>query len=249
MSDFKDITQSLEELTKYGINGMSDGEVKEHRKAILAISKQCQKALAQTSQKEHKYDDALVVAYIQEILDRGFNLEETKLAYNKSFIEAQKLTRFKPLIKGCVQNSKFSYDSFKIKDLLHQRNNIEQSSTLHELRQNVKAMIGPLRMYRESIKEPEPIQYELTTEEQLIIEVEQLRQELAEKNRIIAEITKLYDQPLIELKSKEETIKAIADFKQQHNCNDEEACKVFKISRATLKRMRSEVKDSLTNSL
>lgn len=249
MKDIKELAQELSKLTENGISGMSNAEVKEHRKAILALNKQCSKALADTSQKDHNYDSALVMSYIQEILKDGYNLVETKLSANQSLIDAQKLGRFKAMIKACVQQSEFSSSKFKIKELSYQRTEIEQSNTLHELRQNVKAMIGPLKMYREHTKEPEPTEYVLTTEDQLIVEVEQLKRELAEKNRIIAEITNLYDQPLLEYKTKLDTIKAIADFKTTHNCSDEEACKVFNISRATLKRMRAEVKEVSANSL
>lgn len=243
MKDLKELSQTLAELTQYGIDGMSDDQVKEHRKSILALTKQCNKALAETSQKEHDYDDSLVMDYIQQVLSNGHNLIETKLAHNKKLIDAQKLGRFKSMIKACVQNSDFSHNKFKIKELAYQRNEIEQSNTLHELRQNVKAIIGPLKMHREYNKEPEALEYALTTEDELIIEIEQLRLELAEKNRIIAEITNLYDQPLIDYKNKIDTVKSIDDFKIVHNCNDEEACKVFNISRSTLKRMRADVKE------
>lgn len=241
MVDFKQLSEKLSELTQYGVSGMSTTEVKEHRNKILALNKQCKEALAQTSLKEHNYDDSLVMNYIIKVLSAGYNLEETKLSHDKSLIDAQKLTRWKVLIKGCVQNSEFSYANFKIKELLYQRNAIEHSSTLHELRQNVKAIIGPLKMYREYNKPEEGIEYEISTEDELLIEIEQLKKSLKEKERIISEITKLYDEPLIAKRDKLSTIQAIDAFKIEHNCNDEEACQVFNLSRSTLKRMRKEV--------
>lgn len=241
MSDIKELAQKLTELTKYGIQGMSDEQVKEHRKAILALSKQCNKALSETSQKDHDYDDSLIIKYIDEILERGYRLEETKLAHNTMFVEAQKLTRFKHFIKHRVQHSCFSSKQFKVKELQYQRLQIEQSSTLHELRQNVKAIIGPLKLYREYNTELPQLEYELATEDSLIKEIEQLTLELEDKKRIIREITHLYDTPLLDLKNKETTVKEIEEFKLVNNCSDEEACKVFDISRSKLKRMRSDI--------
>ena len=244
MSDIKALSEQLQEFTKYGIQGMSDQQVKEHRKAILALSKQCNKALSETSQKDHSYDDSLVMDYVQQVLSDGYNLVETKLAQNKQLIEAQKLTRFKAIIKACVQQSNFSYKKFKIKELLYQRNQIEQSSTLHELRQNVKAIIGPLRMHREANKDPEPIQYKLTTEDELILEIERLEKVVAEKERVINEITSIYNDGLAASLDISRKVKAIDDFKKEHNCSDDQACKVFKLSRMTLSRYRKELKEA-----
>lgn len=244
MSDIKALTEQLQELTKYGIQGLSDEQVKEQRKAILALDKQCKQALAATSQKDHNYNESLVMDYVQQVLADGYNLVETKLAQNKQLIEAQKLTRFKPIIKACVQQSNFSYKKFKIKELLYQRNQIEQSSTLHELRQNVKAIIGPLRMYREANKEPEPIQYKLTTEDELILEIEQLKKIVAEKERVISELTSIYNDGLVASLDITRKVKAIDDFKKEHSCSDDQACKVFKLSRMTLSRYRKELKEA-----
>lgn len=241
METVEDLAAHLEVLNQQGVAGMDEQQIMEHRKNILALSKQCKKALGQTSLKEHVYNDEEVMLYVQEILERGYALEQTKLAHNKRFIDAQHLARFKHIIKKAVQHSGFSYKAFKIDALAYQRSAIEQSATLHQLRLNVKAMIGPLQMYREFTAEPEPIQYEWSSEEQLLLEIEELKVQVAENRRIVEEMTSLYNVVLAEHKDKLSTITAIDAFKQEHNCSDEEACKVFKLSRSTLKRMRKEI--------
>lgn len=235
------LTTQLEALTQHGIVGMDDTQIKEHRKQILALTKQCNKALGATTQKEHNYDDDEVKKYIQLVLTNGDNLVHTKLSTNPELEDAQHLAWWKQLIKVCVQQSPFGADTFKVKALAYQRAAIEQSTTLHELRQSVKAMIGPLGLYREITAVPEPLEYELPTEEQLIIENEQLTLELTECKRMLSEITQLYDVSLTEHRSKQQVIDAVNNFKVEHSCSDEEACKVLNISRSTIKRMRKDV--------
>lgn len=245
MVDFKQLSEKLSELTQYGVSGMSPTEVKEHRNKILALNKQCKEALAQTSLKEHNYDDSLVMNYIIKVLSAGYNLEETKLSQDNSLADAQKLTRWKALIKACVQNSEFSYANFKIKELLYQRNAIEHSSTLHELRQNVKAIIGPLKMYREYNKPEQTIEYEISTEDKLLIEVEQLKAVVVEQRRVIDAITDVYNDGVMKGLDVVRKVKAIDAFKQEHSCSDEQACKVFNISRMTLSRYRKDIENTV----
>lgn len=241
---FETLSEHLTNLTEHGIQGMTDQQVLEHRKSILQLAKQVRYALASTSTKEHNYNDEDVMLYVQSVLTRGYALEATKLSHNTLFTDAQHLTWWKHIIKACVQESAFSTQQFKINALAYQRNAIEQSSTLHELRQAIKAMIGPLTMYREYNTPEEPIEYDLATEEQLIVEIEQLTLELTECKRVIAEMTHIYNEPLIAKRDKQKTIDSIDAFKKEHNCTNEEACKVFDISVSTLKRMRKELLDS-----
>lgn len=245
MDDFKQLSEKLSELTQHGVSGMSPSEVKEHRNKIIALNKQCKEALAQTSLKEHNYDDSLVMNYIFKVLSAGYNLEETKLSQDKSLADAQKLTRWKALIKACVQNSEFSYANFKIKELLYQRNAIEHSRTLHELRQNVKAIIGPLKMHREYNKPEQTIEYEISTEDKLLIEVEQLKAVVVEQRRVIDAITDVYNDGVMKGLDVVRKVKAIDAFKQEHNCSDEQACKVFNISRMTLSRYRKDMENAV----
>lgn len=243
-NSFESLSEHLTNLTEHGIQGMNEQQVLEHRKAILQLAKQVRSALANTSTKEHSYNDEDVMLYIQDVLNRGYALEATKLSHNTMFEDAQHLTWWKHIIKACVQQSLFSAKKFKVAPLAVQRADIEQSTTLHELRQNVKAMIGPLELYRETIREPEAIEYALTTEDQLIVEIEQLTLEVNEYKRIVAEMTNLYDEPLIAKREKQEQVDAVDAFKKEHNCTNEEACKVFNMSISTLKRMRKELLES-----
>lgn len=243
LESFDTLTDNLAQLTSGGIVGMNNEEIKEYRKKILALSKQCKTALSGTSTKEHVYDEAEISLYIQKVLEDGFNLIPTKLSSNESLIDAQHLVRWKHLIKGCTQHSEFSEDKFKIEALSYQRNAIENASTLHELRQAVRAMIGPLKMYREFINSP-TTEYEFVSEEQLILENEQLTLELKEKTRMLAEITKLYDEPLKVRKDKLDLVASVEAYKQEHNCSDDDACAFFDISRSTLKRARKELTET-----
>lgn len=242
MESFDTLTSNLAEFTKQGISGMTDLEAKEYRKKILTLSKQCKTALSDTSTKNHDYDETEVSLYVQRVLEDGYNLQPTKLSSNESLIDAQHLTWWKELIKGCVQNSQFGETKFKIEALSYQRSAIENASTLHELRQAIRAMIGPLSMYRE-YNAPVELEYTLCTEEQLILENEQLNLELKEKTRMLSEITKLYDEPLKVRKGKIDLVASVEAYKEEHHCSDDDACSFFDISRSTLKRARKELTD------
>jgi hypothetical protein len=239
--DFDTLSIHLAQLTDINAQQLTEEQLTAHRKRILKLSKQCQEALGKTSTKEHDYDDAEVMHYVQDILEAGYSLKQTKLSANPNLIEAQHLTWWKHIIKACVQQSPFSEQSFKIDSLSVQRSAIEHSSTLHELRQNVRAMIGPLKMHRELTNKQDKISYEVATYEQLLEENERLRLELEEKTRMLSEITKLYDEPLKGKKDKLDILKAVDEYKNEHSCSDDDACRFFDISRSTLKRMRKDV--------
>lgn len=220
---------------------MSDNELKNYRKSLSIFKERFSQELSGTSKKELSVSAQEAKEYIDKILEDGYNLTPTKLSSTITFLDCQHILRFKDIIKDCVQQSKFSTKQFKIKELARQRSAIEKSKTLHLLRQNVAAMIGPLSMYREFSKPEDAIEYKLTTEDELIVEVEDLTLLLNERNRMLSEIMHLYNQPFEPEKLKGSALlEAVEDFKVQHNCTDEAACKVFNVSRSTLARLRKE---------
>jgi hypothetical protein len=112
-------------------------QLKAYRLDLAAIKKAVGAKMAETSTKDHSYDDDEVTEYIDSILEDGFNLIETELSDYPEFIYAQKLTRWSDLIAERVEASLFGAKKFKIHSLRFLRTNIARSKTLHELRQAV----------------------------------------------------------------------------------------------------------------
>jgi hypothetical protein len=240
-TSFQSVFEILTQFYTKDIGKLSEAELKAYRKQLVNIGRKTSKALSATSKKEYSVTEEEVEAYVKSILEDGYNLQPTKLSTVYKFIDLQQTVRYKDVISNCVQHSSFSSTKFKYKELAHQRSNIEHSKNLHTLRKAVTDMIGPLKLLKESIKSAPTIQYKLTTEEELIIEVDKLKIVLSERERMLSEIMHLYNEPFsADSLQGSALLKAVEDFKVQHCCNDTEACKVFGVSRSKLARTRKE---------
>ena len=147
-SSRSEIFYLLEEEFK-GLNKSDPDEVLAVRRFLSKVMKNAATKMAETSTKVYEYDDVEVEAYIDRILENGFKLEETNLSDVSDFEDAQKLKRWSDLIGERVEASEFSAEKWKAKPLRTLRSAIAQAKTLHELRQAVNGMIGPLQLWRD----------------------------------------------------------------------------------------------------
>lgn len=227
------------ELAKVG--EMSPEELSSHRLNILDVQSHLKSKLAETAtQKQGSYDEEAIRAYISQILINGFNLQATTLCEEADFRDAQKLKYFKALIREVVESGPFGEKQFKIHELRLQRSAIAQSKTLHELRQNVRLMIGPLTLYRE-LKEFKEIAEQgdkagMAELSALIEEIEEKDSVVAEQKRILSHIMPLYEPD----SEKVELLQQIEDFKAKCSCSDKIAATVFGTSDRTIRRLRKD---------
>lgn len=226
---------------------LSQEELEAYRLSLAAIKKAVGAKMAETSTKEHIYDDDEVKDYIDAILEDGYNLNETELSDYPEFIDAQKLKRWDTLIAERVEASKFGAKVFKIHQLRLLRSNIAKSRTLHELRMSVNLMISPLQLWndhcvlvqRTSKKQVAQDNKEVDAFiDSILIENEELKKESAERKRIIDCMLSCYE----ECDSDIQLLRNIEGAKKEHGLSDTDAAKVFGVSRKKLLSLRENIK-------
>lgn len=232
---------------------MSDGDLAKYRKEMSKVQSKAQEGLSRTGRKELNFDEKEISDYIDLVLQRGFELVATNPGDVPKLKDAQGIKRFRELIKKCVQASVFGENQFKIAALSVQRKNIENSATLHELRQNIKAMIPVLNLYREheALRADYKKIMDYTDEwvsvqeyDQVLLELELVQELSDEYKRVIYGLTDGLYQPIDKL-SGEELLQAIDAFKLIHQCNDDEAAKFYGTNRTKISRLRREANRQL----
>lgn len=226
--------QIQQDFANRDISSFTDVQMREYQIELgktQAILKQC---FAATSKPKPVIDDVVVVDYINKILSDGFNLQSTAKSANRVMLDVQHVKSYKALIKSCVQNSAFSEQSFKVKGLHKQRNNIENAKTLHELRQAIDDMIPVLAVIRELTAIPEDSNMDFSTMEidYLIQENARLTEVVADKERVISEVLGLYNDDSIMLPKK------VTQTMELHSCSEVKACSILGISRTSLNRAK-----------
>lgn len=231
--------ERFETVDKAKVDEMSPEELAAHRASISILNKHLIKKLAETATtKVEQYDLEAVITYIMQILADGYDLKSTTLSAFSEFRDAQKLRCFKDLIADCVERSAFGRKAFKIHELRFQQSAIARSKTLHELRQNVDLMIGPLTLYRElselksSVDKTAKANMEETDE--LLLEIEEKDGKIADQSRMLSEILGQYDPSA----KGTELFEQIERYKATHGASDIQAAKVFNTSPSTIKRLR-----------
>lgn len=149
--------ETIQSIDAANVPDMSSEELTGHRASIIQLKVHLTSKLAETAaKKDVAHDRAEISAYITKILEDGFNLLSMPLGAEPGFRDLQKIRAFKPLIAAAVDASPFSKKKFRVHELRFQRGAIARSKTIHELRQNVDLMIGPLKIHREleAMKEP-----------------------------------------------------------------------------------------------
>lgn len=233
----------LEEEFK-ALNKSDPDEVLAGRRFLSNVMKDAATKMAETSTKEHNYDDNEVKAYIDRILENGFKLEETNLSDVADFEDAQKLKRWSDLIGERVEASEFSAEKWKAKPLRTLRSAIAQAKTLHELRQAVNGMISPLQLWREHqalLEATSPKQVALENKEAMkytesvLFELEEMTKLAEDRGRVLNELLSFYDEDDrdIVLLRKCETAK------KEHCLSDQQAAQMFGISRTKLLKLRT----------
>jgi len=216
-------------------------ELETYRRQLSALKKMVGVKMAETATKEHNYDEAVLTAYIDKVLEDGFNLIETELSDSPELIEAQRLKRWADLIAERVELSPFGSRKFKVHPLRLLRSNIAKARTLHDLRQAVAQMIGPLELYREYCA----LQEELAADnketmkyvESLLIEIEQKDKLLGERKRVINEILAVYSEDDSEIA----LLRNIENAKRQHKLSDTEAAAWLGLNRRKLQSLREKL--------
>jgi len=233
----------ISELASFEFNLADAGEeeIATYRSQLAKLRKMTGAKMAKTATKEHDYDDAAVTAYIDRVLERGFNLVATELSDAPELIDAQNLRRWCDLIAERVELSPFGSKTFKIRPLRLLRSNISKAKTLLELRRATAQMIGPLGLYRELCAEQE--QQEAASREtmkeieSLLLEIEAKDKLLAERKRVIDEILAVYSEDDSEMA----LLRNIENAKKQHKLSDTEAAGWFGLNRRQLQRLREKL--------
>ena len=216
------------------------------RRFLLKLIKAASTKMAETSTKVHDYDDVEVKGYIDRILENGFKLEMTNFSDFPDFEDAQKLKRWSELIGERVEASEFSAQKWKAKPLRLLRSAIAQAKTLHELRQAVNAMIGPLQLWREHqalLKATSPEQLALENEaamkelETVLLELEDMTELAKERGRVINELVSCYSEDDSDIA----LLRNCETAKKEHYLSDQQAAQMFGISRTKLLKLRTEI--------
>lgn len=216
-------------------------ELETYRRQLSALKRIVGSKMADTATKEHQYDEAFVTDYIDAVLANGFNLVETSLSDEPKLIDAQPLRRWTDLIAERVELSPFGRKKFKAPPLRVLRSNIARAKTLHDLRQSVRQMIGPLELYREHRTQQE--QQAADSREtmnyigSLLLEIEVNEKLLLERKRVLDEILAVYSEDDSDLA----VLRNIESAKRQHKLSDTEAAKWFGVSRRKLQTLREKL--------
>lgn len=244
-SSRSEIFYLLEEEFK-GLNKSDPDEVLAVRRFLSKVMKNAATKMAETSTKVYEYDDVEVEAYIDRILENGFKLEETNLSDVSDFEDAQKLKRWSDLIGERVEASEFSAEKWKAKPLRTLRSAIAQAKTLHELRQAVNGMIGPLQLWRDhqdlleatSLKQvaldnKESMKYT----ESVLLELEDMTALAEERGRVLNELLSFYNEGVSDIV----LLRKCETAKKEHGLSDQQAAQMFGISRTKLLKLRTEI--------
>lgn len=226
---------------EFNLADAGEEDIAAYRNQLAKLRKMTGAKMAKTATKEHDYDDAVVTAYIDEVLENCFSLVATELSDAPELIDAQNLKRWADLITERVELSPFGSKTFKIHPLRRLRSNISKAKTLLALRQAAVLMIGPLELYRERCAEQE--QQEASSREtmkeieSLFREIEARDMLLAERKRVIDEILAVYSEDDSELA----LLQNIESAKKQHKLSDTEAAGWFGLNRRQLQRLREKL--------
>jgi len=235
----------LEEEFK-SLNKSDADEVLAGRRFLSKLMKDAATKMAETSTKEHDYDDDEIKDYIDCILENGFNLQETHLSDFPDFEDAQKLKRWSDLIGERVEASEFSAQKLKAKPLRTLRSAIAQAKTLHELRQAVNGMIGPLRLWRDHqalLEATSPKQVALENKEAMkytesvLLELEAMTELAEERKRVLNELLSFYTEDASDIV----LLRNCEMAKKQHCLSDQQAAQMHGISRTKLVKLRTEI--------
>lgn len=215
---------------------MSQSELEAYRLELAKIRSAIGKRMAETSTKPHIYDDSLIVQYIDDVLTNGWNLIETSLSDEPLLVDAQHLKRWATVIKDRAMIS--SFGTLQAYSLRLLRSNIVKSKTLHELRQAVGLMVGPLQLHREVVALTDQLkqdsQASLSEIAELASELEAANQLLAERKRVLDAVFEVYD----EGDSDMVLLRNIESAKAQHGLSDTVAAAMFGCTRQKLRTMR-----------
>lgn len=236
----------LIEKDSISVDKSDEGALLKYRQHLSRIIKDAATKMAATSTKVHNYDDVEVKAYIDRILENGFKLEMTNLSDFPDFEDAQKLKRWPELIGERVEASEFSAQKWKAKPLRLLRSAIAQAKTLHELRQAVNRMIGPLQLWREHqalLEATSPEQLALEHREaskeleSILLESESQRKLADERGRVINELLSCYSEDDSDIA----LLRNCETAKKEHDLSDQQAAQMFGISRTKLLKLRIEI--------
>lgn len=242
------ITQIIEQMedSEVDISDLTPMQLQSYRNQLKRLEGICGAKMAETSTKEHSYDDDDVSKYIDTILDRGFNLEATALGDFSDFIDAQRLRRWSTLISERVAVSEFSVKNFRVYSLRLLRSNIAASKNLHDLRQAVNLMISPLELWRDHLatcdKYSEKNQKAETAEQTkyvnaILKRLEKSESLCKESKRILDEIIGYYDEGAGDIV----LLRNCENAKKSQGLSDEQAASLFGINRKALQRLRKSV--------
>lgn len=224
---------------------LSQEDLEIYRLQLAAVKKLIGSKMAETSTKDHNYDDDAIVAYIDDVLEDGFNLIETELSDYPEFIDAQRLKRWSTVIAERVEASAFGSKKFKTHSLRLLRSNIANAKTLHDLRKAVTMMISPLELWRDHTKLVDlnrksvkkvttEFESKLTT---ILLENESLVKVAAERKRVIDSLLSCYN----EVDSNIALLQKCESAKKEHNLSDAQVCDMFGLSRNKLNTLRKDI--------
>lgn len=224
---------------------MSEAQAAAYRNQLNSFNTVYGTKMAETSTKDHIYDDDKIKEYIQAILEDGFNLNETVLSDYPEFVDAQRLRRWTDMIQECVRESSFGA-KFNVACLKGLRTNISRSKTLHDLRRSVTLMIQPLQLWndhvslqayysKKSTKErKEDYNDDVSALSKEIIKVQSLSDE---RKRVLDSLLEVYDEGSEDI----QILRNCESAKKQHNLSDTQAAEMFGISRSYLLKLRKNV--------
>jgi hypothetical protein len=242
------ITQIIEQMedSEVDISDLTPMQLQSYRNQLKRLEGMCGAKMAETSTKDHYYDDEDVCKYIDTILNRGFNLETTALGDFPNFIDAQRLRRWTTMIAERVAASEFSAKKFRVHSLRLLRSNIAASKNLHDLRQAVNLMISPLELWRDHLatcdKYSEKNQKAETAEQTKYVDAILKRLEKSESlckesKRVLDEIMGYYDEGMGDIS----LLRNCENAKKSQGLSDEQAASLFGINRKALQRLRKNI--------
>ena len=126
------------------------------------------------------------------------------------------------------------------------RSAIAQAKTLHELRQAVNGMIGPLQLWREHqalLEATSPKQLALENKvamkeiESVLLELQDMTKLAEERGRVINELVSCYSEDDSDIS----LLRSCEMAKKEHSLSDQQAAQMFGISRTKLLKLRTEI--------
>lgn len=221
------------------------------RRKIHYIVNKMTKLLKETATKDHEvildsFKETEILDYIKFIYEEAYNLREVDLCYqNYKFEEIQDFTEFKEELDAVYLSSKFRSKEFKYKHLNKLISFVGKSKTIHELRQNIKLLIDPLKFTRDNDpkKENEHVKF-------LTSEMDRLNTLAETRLETINSICGFTEQDMlgygdVELSEEDQEIALLAQIegaKETLRISDSDAAKMFGSSRTGLFRLRKKYK-------